>query len=152
MTDRVDGHTSLPGLQDKEVFYKSHLSGVSVIREGEEVRVVLRGTDFFEQGRTELSPGGTDYLFEIAELMHLSQGPVEVIGFADAEEPSGVEGFSFSARRAASVAAYFINNTGIAPGRFSVTGKGEYSPEVPATTEHADESNRRVEIVIHTGQ
>lgn len=151
MSGQLNGSQGLPGLANKEVFYKSKLSGVSVVREPSGVRVVLRGPDFFEQGKTELAPGGVSYLMEIAEILRLTQGEVQVIGFSDATEPSGVEGFTFSARRASSIAAYFIEQTQISGGRFSITGRGAYAPEVPSTTTNPDEINRRVEIVIHTG-
>ncbi len=151
MNLRLEQSVSMPALEDKEVFYKSRLSGVSVVREPGAIRVVLRGPDFFEQGKVELLPGGVDYLVEIAELVRMTDAQVQVIGFADAHEPGGSEGFSFSANRASSVAAFFIDEIGIEPGRFSVTGRGLFTPEVPATTENSNDINRRVEIVIHTG-
>lgn len=141
--DDGDGHP--------EVFYKSKLSGVSVTRNGDEVHVVLRGSDFFEQGRIEMNPGSVDYLVEIAEIMKLTRGEIQVVGFADGSEPEGAEGFAFSARRASSIAAYFIDKAGVDASRFSVTGRGEYAPEVPGTTINPEDINRRVEIIIHTG-
>ncbi len=151
MNQRLEKSVSMPALEDKEIFYKSRLSGVSVVREQGAIRVVLRGPDFFEQGKVELLPGGVDYLVEVAELVRMTGFQVQVIGFADAHEPAGAEGFAFSASRASSVAAFFIDEAGIEPGRFSVTGRGIFSPEVPATTDKPDDINRRVEIVIHTG-
>lgn len=134
-----------------EVFYKSKLSGVSVTRQGDEVHVVLRGSDFFEQGRTELSPGGNDYLVEISEIMRMTRGDIQVVGYADTTEPDGAEGFAFSAKRASSIAAYFIDQSNVDASRFSVTGRGEYSPEVPGNAANSEDTNRRVEIIIHTG-
>lgn len=147
----AERHGEIPAPEHPELVYKSGLTGVSVVREGKSVRVTLRGPDFFEQGRAELSPGATEYLVEVAELLRMSHGEVQVVGYADAAEPGGVEGFGFTARRAASVASWFIDQAEVDPARFSVVGRGANMPEVPATAANHENTNRRVDVLIRVG-
>ncbi|MEF2146243.1 MAG: OmpA family protein [Desulfovibrionaceae bacterium] len=138
-------------LENGEVFYKSGANGVSVIRERDRVRVTLRGGVFFDQGSSELKPDSLQYLAEVSEVIRLTQGSIEVVGYAGDLETDGDPGFRLTAERASNVAGYFIEAAGIAPRRFSVSGRGSYSPEVPSLTQANEDTNRRVEIIIHTG-
>ncbi|MGE4505261.1 MAG: flagellar motor protein MotB [Desulfovibrionaceae bacterium] len=147
----IAGLLARHGGDDPEVIYKSGPSGVSILQEGDDVRVTLRGDDFFAQGSTALAPGAAGYLLEVAQLLRMSHGDVRVVGYSDASEPGGVDGFAFTARRAGSVAAWFIENAGIDPGRFSVVGRGDNAPEVPTTASNHENVNRRVDIVIRVG-
>ncbi|WP_022661806.1 OmpA/MotB family protein [Paucidesulfovibrio longus] len=146
-----NGNEGMPVEERREVYYKSTANGVSVVREEQQVRVTLRGGLFFKSGGTELQVDAKEYLSDVAEIIRLTQGGVEVIGYADAKEADGVQGFKLTAERASNVARWFIEEGGIAPSRFSVAGRGGYVPELPSISPGHEDANRRVEIIIHTG-
>ncbi|MGE4291595.1 MAG: flagellar motor protein MotB [Desulfovibrio sp.] len=151
---RIAGQTGDEGApveERREVYYKSTANGVSVVREERRVRVTLRGGMFFQSGSTELQDDAGAYLSDVAEIIRLTQGGVEVVGYADAKEADGVQGFRLTAERASNVARWFIEEGGIAPSRFSVAGRGGYVPELPSLSKGHEDANRRVEIIIHTG-
>lgn len=145
------GENALPAAASREVYYKSRTNGVSVVREPDRVRVTLRGGLFFQNGSTELQPDAGTYLTDVAEVIRMTHGAVEVVGYADAAEADGVQGFRLTAERASNVARWFIEQAGLPPSRFSVAGRGGYVPELPALSLGHEEVNRRVEIIIHTG-
>lgn len=134
-----------------EVLYKSDVSGVSVMREGKgRLRIVLRGDTFFSQGRSVLNPEAGMYLKEISELLRLSTGGVQVIGYASQGETDSLAGFGLSTARATAVAAHLIEGFGVEAARFTVSGRSIHEPEIPATAAMHEKVNRRVEIVIRT--
>jgi chemotaxis protein MotB len=134
-----------------QVFYKSAVNGVSVIREERRVRVTLRGGLFFESGSAQLQQEADAYLAEVAEVLRLTHGSVDVVGYADAGEASGVQSFRLTAERAANVVRWFAEQSGIATSRFSIVGRGGYVPELPSLSRGHADANRRVEVIIHTG-
>lgn len=145
------GEEGLPSVERREVYYKSTANGVSVVREENRVRVTLRGGIFFQSGSTELQSGAGEFLADIAEVIRMTHGAIEVVGYADAKEVDGVQGFKLTAERASNVARWFIEVANIAPSRFSVAGRGGYVPELPSLSKGHEDANRRVEIIIHTG-
>lgn len=136
----------------RETYYKSDNLGVSIVRETDrQVRVFLRGDLFFTPGGENLEHAGDKYLDRIAEILRVSNGAVLVVGHCAANETATPEeGLALSAKRAASVAQYFIQTAHLDPKRFMVTGRGSFQPEVPATAQDADKRNRRVEVLVLT--
>ena len=59
---------------------------------------------------------------------------------------------ALSRKRAKSVMAYLIDRFGVAPSRLSAAGFGEARPIAPNTNEANRKKNRRVEIVLLTGE
>lgn len=140
------------GTPVKETYYQSDNLGISVVRETDrQVRVFLRGDLFFSPGGDSLSENSGQYLARIAEILRVSTGAVLVVGHsAEDETRTPEESLSLSAKRAASVAQYFIRTAGLDAKRFLVTGRGSFQPEVPATDNDADKRNRRVEVLVLT--
>ncbi len=136
----------------KETYYQSDNLGISVVRETDrQVRVFLRGDLFFGPGGDALSENSGQYLARIAEILRVSTGAVLVIGHsAQDETKTPEESLSLSAKRAASVAQYFIRTANLDPKRFLVTGRGSFQPEVPDTANDAGTRNRRVEVLVLT--
>lgn len=136
----------------KETYYQSDNLGISVVRETDrQVRVFLRGDLFFSPGGDALSENSGQYLARIAEMLRVSTGAVLVVGHsAEGETAAPEESLALSAKRASSVAQYFIRTAGLDPKRFLVTGRGSFQPEVPATADDADKRNRRVEVLVLT--
>lgn len=128
----------------REVLFRSDAVGVSVLREPDGViRVTLRGETFFQPGKSGLSSDGLKYLGEVSSILR-----VHVVGHADESEGPGAAGFELSVRRAASVARYFLDGSGLDPKRLLVSGQGAFRPETPAGMPGSAERNRRVEILL----
>jgi chemotaxis protein MotB len=140
------------GVPLRETYYQSDNLGIQVVRETDrQVRVFLRGDLFFAPGGDRLSGGSAPYLARIGEILRVSAGAVLVVGHAaEGEAKSPEESLGLSARRAASVAEYFIRTEKLDPSRFLVTGRGAFQPEAPATDQDAQKRNRRVEVLVLT--
>jgi chemotaxis protein MotB len=140
----------------RETYYQSDNLGISVVRETDrQVRVFLRGDLFFTPGGDNLSQNSAPYLARIAEILRVSSGAVLVIGHAAEGEAGSKDGgeaesLGLSARRAASVAEYFIHTAKLDAKRFLITGRGSFQPEAPASDEDAARRNRRVEVLVLT--
>lgn len=136
----------------RETYYQSDNLGISVVRETDrQVRVFLRGDLFFSPGGDNLSQNSAPYLARIAEILRVSSGAVLVVGHAAEDEAaSEAESLGLSARRAASVAEYFIRTAKLDAKRFLITGRGSFQPEAPASDEDAARRNRRVEVLVLT--
>ncbi len=140
----------------RETYYQSDNLGISVLRESDrQVRVFLRGDLFFSPGGDNLAQNSAPYLARIAEILRVSSGAVLVVGHAAEGEAGGKDGgeaesLGLSARRAASVAEYFIRTAKLDAKRFLITGRGSFSPEVPTSDENAARRNRRVEVLVLT--
>ncbi|MBA4356729.1 MAG: flagellar motor protein MotB [Desulfovibrio sp.] len=136
----------------RETYYQSDNLGISVVRETDrQVRVFLRGDLFFASGGDGLSRNSAPYLARIAEILRLSSGAVLVVGHAaEGEAGSEAESLGLSARRAASVAEYFIRTAKLDARRFLITGRGSFQPEAPASDQNAASRNRRVEVLVLT--
>ncbi|WP_018123906.1 OmpA/MotB family protein [Desulfovibrio oxyclinae] len=133
-----------------EVVFKARDNAVTVLREGDSMRVIMRGDIFFAPGGESLLSGADEYLDEIGSILRTTQGNVMVVGYAAATELEGKSGFSLSAGRAESVAERLIGRYGMRPERIAVTGRGAHSPDVPAYLEDSADLNRRVEIIMVT--
>lgn len=148
----AQGFRNAGGSPLKETYYQSDNLGISVVRETDrQVRVFLRGDLFFSPGGDTLSGNSGQYLERIAEILRVSTGAVLVVGHsAEDETRTPEESLSLSARRAASVAEYFIRTAKLDARRFLVTGRGSFQPEAPATADDAATRNRRVEVLVLT--
>ena len=141
-----------PGSPVRETYYQSDNLGISVVRETDrQVRVFLRGDLFFSPGGDSLAQNSGPYLARIAEILRVSSGAVLVVGHTAEDETKGeAESLGLSARRAASVAEYFIKTAKLDAKRFLITGRGSFQPEVPASEADAARRNRRVEVLVLT--
>ena len=146
----------IAGQAKRETYYQSDNLGISVVRETDrQVRVFLRGDLFFAPGGADLAQNSAPYLARIAEILRVSSGAVLVVGHAAEGEAGGKDGgeaesLGLSARRAASVAEYFIRTAKLDAKRFLVTGRGSFQPEAPASDQDAARRNRRVEVLVLT--
>lgn len=143
---------NVSGTPLRETYYQSDNLGISVVRETDrQVRVFLRGDLFFTPGGDNLAQNSAPYLARIAEILRVSSGAVLVVGHAaEGEAKSEAESLGLSARRAASVAEYFIRTAKLDARRFLITGRGSFQPEAPASDKDAPRRNRRVEVLVLT--
>jgi chemotaxis protein MotB len=150
------GFQDAAGQAVRETYYQSDNLGISVVRETDrQVRVFLRGDLFFAPGGDSLAQNSAPYLERISEILRVSSGAVLVIGHAAEGEVGGKDGgeaesLGLSAKRAASVAEYFIHTAKLDAKRFLITGRGSFQPEAPASDEDAARRNRRVEVLVLT--
>lgn len=143
------GTQDIVRMAENQVLYRSRADGVSVVREGGgRIRVTLRGEIFFAENQAVLKAGSAGYLQEIADVVRLSVGAVNVVGYASEDEGDGTESFTLSTSRAADVAHHLMNTFKVDPKRITITGRGAFHPELPGTSQANQELNRRVEIVI----
>jgi chemotaxis protein MotB len=112
--------------------------------------VSIREAGSFATGKADLSPVAESVLREIGAALVDVGNFIRVEGHTD-DVPIHTERYAsnweLSTARATRVVAFFLD-LGVAPGRLSAAGYGEYHPRVANDTEANRARNRRVDIVI----
>jgi len=102
-------------------------------------------------GSADLSPAARGVLREVADAMQDVDNPVRIEGHTD-DVPIHTARFQsnweLSTARATTVIAFFVQERGLSPTRFSAAGYGEFKPRVTNDSQDARAQNRRVDIVI----
>jgi len=115
------------------------------------VRIVLTGDLLFEPGHAALSQQAIDSLEKIAEVIQQTTNTVHIEGHTD-DVPifAGryANNWELSIARANAVANFLIEDMGMEPQQFVISGFSSYKPLAPNTTVQNRAANRRVEIVI----
>ena len=122
-------------------------SGVEVVREGDNLRLVMPSNITFATDQSYISSGFNDTLNAIAQVMNKYEKTyLDIEGFTDS---TGKESYNMnlSRERAQSVKNYLVNQQ-IMPARISTTGYGEARPIASNDTANGRAQNRRVEIQI----
>jgi chemotaxis protein MotB len=113
--------------------------------------VTIREAGLFSIGSADLSPAARDLLREVADAMQDVENPVRVEGHTD-DVPIHTARFQsnweLSTARATTVIAFFVEERGLSPMRFSAAGYGEFHPRTTNDSDSARAQNRRVDIVI----
>ena len=115
------------------------------------VKVSVQGPMFFELGKAELLPAVRAFLDRLADVIAGTPFDIDVIGHTDDNPVSTGEfpsNWELSVVRAARVARYLIDRSGIDPARFTAIGRSMYEPAAPNLDDHTRAMNRRVEIII----
>lgn len=123
-------------------------SGVQLIREGQNLRLILPAGLTFASDSSAITPKFYPTLDSVAMVLNdFPETLVEVTGHTDA---TGSPEYNqrLSERRARSIARYLAAQ-GVAPYRLLDRGMGESKPIVPNDTPAGRAQNRRVEIRIH---
>lgn len=115
------------------------------------VRIILTGDLLFPTGSADLSPKAIDSLDKIALALADTPYMINVVGHTD-NIPMKSERFAsnweLSLSRASSVARFLINEIGMSPNQFVVSGYSSFRPVAPNTSTRNRALNRRVEIII----
>lgn len=122
-------------------------SGVSVVREGDNINLVMPGNITFASGNANIASDFLSVLDSVVlVLQEFDKTLVVVSGHTDS---SGSDALNqrLSEQRAQSVSSYF-NNSGIITDRLEVIGFGETQPIASNATEAGKQQNRRVEISL----
>jgi chemotaxis protein MotB len=126
---------------------------VTVRRHSFWIEVEIRTDILFPSGVATISPGATPALQQLAQTLAPYPNAIRVEGHTDNKPiksniyPSNWE---LSSARAASV-VHLLATGGVAPQRLSVIGLGEWHPSQPNTTVDGRNANRRVLLVILSG-
>lgn len=109
--------------------------------------VVTLGDVLFETNRSELKPGATRGLDQLAEALRTDdRGSVAIEGHTDATG-SREHNVDLSLRRAQSVQSYLIGR-GVNPQRITVRGMGPDFPVADNNSAGGRLQNRRVEVIV----
>lgn len=127
---------------------EEELEGATVQRVEEGIAVSFDSGILFAFDSANLRPEARENLAKLAEIMNQDNDTnLMIVGHTDWV---GDENYNLglSMRRAQSAANY-LNARGIATGRISVEGRGEYEPIADNETEAGRQQNRRVEVAIY---
>lgn len=122
-------------------------SGIDVIREGDNIRLVMPSNITFATNQSYITSGFHTTLNDVAKvLIKFDKTYLSIEGHTDSQ---GSDAFNqnLSEKRAESVKNYLVQQS-ILDGRLQVTGYGESSPLVDNNSENNRAVNRRVEIQI----
>jgi type VI secretion system protein ImpK len=115
-------------------------------------RIGLRGAPMFAQGSSEIDPGLSVLLRQIAAMARAHGGQLLVLGYTDATsrhaDPAGNQ--ALSQRRADAVAARLVHE-GVDASHVRALGRASADPLGDNATAGGRARNRRVEIVLRDG-
>ncbi|MDK9708586.1 MAG: OmpA family protein [Desulforhopalus sp.] len=115
------------------------------------VRIVLTSDLLFQIGESEVSMSARESLEKVAGIIRATPYMINVVGHTDnipMRSNRFKSNWELSVARASSVARYLIEEVGMDPNQFVVSGYSSYRPVEPNTTAENRAKNRRVEIII----
>lgn len=122
-------------------------TGVRVVREGDNIRLIMPGNITFGVDRHEVRPEFYPTLESVAIVLEeFNKTAVRVAGHTDS---SGSDSYNqtLSERRASAVGQFLISH-GVIAGRVQVYGYGERYPVAGNDSEGGRQANRRVELEL----
>jgi chemotaxis protein MotB len=126
---------------------------IAVRRHGHWVEVEIRTDILFPSGVATLEPAAVSVMKQLADTLKPFPNPIRVEGHTD-NRPISTRAFpsnwELSSARAASV-VHLFTESGLTPARLAVIGLGEYRPAKENSTEEGRNANRRVVLVILSG-
>ena len=105
----------------------------------------------FDTGRADVTVAARDVIGRIAATVRPLAHEVRIEGHTDdvpIRTARYASNWELSTARASAVVAFLIERAGIAPGRLSAAGYGEFHPRVANDTAANRMRNRRVDIVV----
>lgn len=133
--------------QEEEMREQLADTGVQVVREGDNLRLIMPGDITFATNSASISPNFNPVLQDVATVVNQYEKTVLLIeGHTD---DTGAESYNqtLSERRAQSV-KNLLTTFNVNPTRVTTVGLGEYQPKVPNTSDENRQINRRVELKI----
>ena len=137
--------------QEAELRRKLEGSGVRVVRNGDQIELVMPGNITFDVDQSTIKPGFNDTLESVAlVLKEFDKTTIQIEGHTDS---TGSRDYNqlLSERRASSVRDFLLNQ-GIAPARTRAVGYGPRYPIASNDTAAGREQNRRVELTLIPNQ
>ena len=136
------------GALEKDNLYK--FAAIDIVPD-KTVRIVLTGDLLFNIGESELSVNARESLQKVTAVIRLTPYMINVVGHTDnipMHSSKFKSNWELSVARASTVARYLIEEIGMDPNQFVVSGYSAYRPVEPNTTVENRAKNRRVEIII----
>jgi chemotaxis protein MotB len=115
------------------------------------MRIILTGDLLFDTGQAVMPQESRDKLEQVATAIQTTPYMINVIGHTDnVPMYSGrySSNWELSVARASTVARFLIEEMGMNPNQFVVSGYASYRPMVSNATAENRKKNRRVEIII----
>jgi chemotaxis protein MotB len=137
----------------KGALAKNHLDKFAAIDivPDKTMRIILTGDLLFDLGEAELSGDARNSLQKITSVMRHTPYMINIVGHTDnvpMRSSNFKSNWDLSLARASTVARFLIDDTGMDPNQFVVSGYSSYRPIAPNTTADNRAKNRRVEIII----
>ena len=133
--------------QEEEMREQLADTGFQVVREGDNLRLIMPGDITFATNSASISPNFNPVLQDVAKVVNNYEKTVLMIeGHTD---DTGADSYNqtLSERRAQSVKNLLVTFN-VNPTRVTTVGLGEYQPKVPNTSAENRQMNRRVELKI----
>ena len=133
--------------QEAELRAELEGTGVSVVRNGDNITLNMPGNVTFATDSSDLSPAFFDVLNSVGKVLDkYEKSVVEVAGHTDS---TGSDAYNqgLSERRATSVSGY-LQGQGVMSERLITLGMGESRPVADNSTAAGRQANRRVEITM----
>lgn len=133
--------------QEAELRRKLEGTGVRVVRNGDQIELVMPGNITFDLNQSSIQPSFMDTLESVAlVLKEYDKTIIQIEGHTDS---SGSDSYNqlLSEQRANSVRDFLLNQ-GIEPKRTRAVGYGERYPIATNDTAAGREQNRRVELTL----
>ena len=128
-------------------------SEISITRQGDIVFLRFTSQVLFEPDRATILPGSRELLGFVGEVLKMYEDKIRTINIAGhtattGRTGSGVNDWSLSGERAASVATFFEEVSGFDKRKMITFGYGDNFPFEDNSTEAGRRQNRRVELVV----
>ena len=134
--------------QEAELRRQLSSTGVSVVRNGNEVILDLPGEITFASGSADLSTRFAPVLDSIGLVVaKYDKTYIDIVGFTDSTGSDELNQ-ALSRRRAESVANYLVQSDDVLPARVIAEGRGKSNPVATNTTTQGRALNRRVQIQL----
>lgn len=133
--------------QEAQLRHKLEGSGVRVVRNGDQIDLVMPGNITFDTNQSTIKPSFSNTLESVAlVLKEFDKTTIQIEGHTDS---TGSRDYNqlLSERRAGSVRDFLLNQ-GIQAGRTRAVGYGPRSPIASNDTAAGREQNRRVELTL----
>ncbi|MFL1406022.1 OmpA family protein [Marinobacter sp. M1N3S26] len=133
--------------QEAELRRKLEGTGVRVVRNGDQIELIMPGNITFDTDQASIKSSFTGVLESVGlVLQEFDKTVIQIDGHTDS---TGSDSYNqmLSERRASSVRDFLLNQ-GIAPARTRATGYGERYPVATNDTPAGREQNRRVELTL----
>ncbi|ARU55811.1 OmpA family protein [Oleiphilus messinensis] len=133
--------------QEAKLRHQLEGTGVRVVRNGDQITLVMPGNVTFDTGKSDIRPQFLDVLGSVAVVLkEFDETAIQVSGHTDS---TGSLSFNqtLSEQRAFSVKNY-LSAQGISSGRIHAAGYGPRQPVASNNTPEGREKNRRVELKL----
>lgn len=122
-------------------------TGVQVVREGDNLRLIMPGEITFATDSSSISPNFNPVLHDVAKVLNNYEKTILMIKGHTDDTGSEQYNQALSERRAGAVRNVLVS-FGVNSTRITTVGMGEYQPKVPNDTAANRSINRRVELEI----